>query len=177
VLHVVVLASFFGYLNRVADAVGIELDYEVQERPAAADPSTEPMPRPDADERPGATAPAIPLSLRPGAQEAFDAWRAYAMERDSPLSRKQREVIAGVVADGTGDDSLGAPCVTVTKVDRALAKYADTIARAPWRLGADAMAPLRAAGLDDLAIWDAIFVASYQSFASRLAVALASLAR
>ena len=32
ILHVVQLASFFNYLNRVADALGIELDPDVWER-------------------------------------------------------------------------------------------------------------------------------------------------
>lgn len=32
ILHIVQLASFFNYLNRVADALGIELDLDVWER-------------------------------------------------------------------------------------------------------------------------------------------------
>jgi alkylhydroperoxidase family enzyme len=102
------------------------------------------------------------------------------IDRDAPLSRAQRRLIAAVVADATGDlagiRELGAPA-PADALDQALVAYADTIARAPWRLGADALAPLRDHGLDDATLFDVIQVASHQSFASRLAVALAALAR
>ena len=172
VLHVIVLASFFGYLNRVADAVGIELDYEVTERPPAPDVTAPPWPRPEAHERPDPMAPRVlALAQRPGAVELWEAWRVHAMERDAPLGREHRALVAAVVADATGEAAV---VTASSELDRALATYADTIARAPWRLGAQALAPLRAHGLDDAALFDVIFVASTQSFASRLAIALAA---
>lgn len=174
VLHVIVLASFFGYLNRVADAVGIELDYEVAEQPPPADPATPPLPRPDAEQRPDFAAPrVIELGLRPGAVEARDAWREYVMGRPGPLSRPQRESIAAVVADATGDE----PIEATIAIGRAVTEYVDTIARAPWRLGAAALEPLRALGFSDAALFDVISTASHQSFVSRLNVALAALSR
>jgi uncharacterized protein YciW len=172
VLHVIVLSAFFGYLNRVADAVGIELDYEVAEPPPPADAATLALPRPDADERPDLLAPRpLELEMRPGAAELFAGWRAHVMERDAPLPRAQRLAIAAVVADATGEN------VELLALPPALHDYADIVARAPWRLGAEALAPLRTLGLDDAALFDVIQVAAYQSFASRLAVALAALAR
>lgn len=173
VLHVIVLSAFFGYLNRVADAVGIELDYEVAGMPPPpADATTPPLPRPESEERPdlGAARP-LELAMRPGAAELFAGWRAHVMERDAPLSREERAAIAAVVADATGDTA------TLLPLPPALRDYADLVARAPWRLGAEALAPLRALGLDDAALFDVIQVAAHQSFASRLAVALAALAR
>ena len=59
----------------------------------------------------------------------------------------------------------------------AISAYAELLTRAPWRLGADALAALRAGALDDAALFDVIATASYATFASRTAVALAALGR
>jgi alkylhydroperoxidase family enzyme len=177
VLHVIALSSFFGYLNRVADAVGIELDYDVAVRPPPPDPETPPWPRPSREQWPDPFATRrITLAMRVGAVEALGGWLAHVMERKAPLSRAQRALIARAAAATVGDASVPAGPPATTPVDRALVELTETIALAPWRLGAAALAPLRAAGLDDLAIFDAISVAAFANFGSRLSVALAALA-
>jgi alkylhydroperoxidase family enzyme len=180
VLHVIVLSAFFGYLNRVADAVGIELDYEVAAAVPLAVAETAELPRPDEEEWPFVhRARPLDPSQREGLAEALAAWREHAMERDAPLSRGQRGLLARVAAEAVGDlaGMRAHTAAVATPLDRALAAYADTICRAPWRLGAEALVPLRELNLDDAAIFDVIATASYASFASRLAVALAALAR
>jgi hypothetical protein len=179
VLHVIMLSSFFGYLNRIADAVGVELDYQVAVMPPPPDPATPPWPRPTLDQRPDPLAARpLEIAMRAGAPGALAAWQAHMMEREAPLSRAQRDLIADVAAATVGDARRPPPAAPATPLERALTGLTETIALAPWRLGADALAPVRAAGLaDDAAVFDAIAVAAFANFESRLAVALAALAR
>jgi len=180
VLHVLALAAFFGYLNRVADAVGIELDYDVAEPPPTPDPDTPPLPRPDPEEWPFVyRRRSVDVPQREGLAELLAAWREHAIERDAPLSRGQRGLLTRIAAEAVGDlEGMRAPAASVEMpLDRELAAYADTLCRAPWRLGAEALRPLRELGLDDVALFDVIATAAYASFSSRLAVALAALAR
>ena len=177
VLQVIALAAIFGYLNRVADAVGIELDYEVAHVPPPPDPETPALPVPDRAEwpEPGEPSP-LRLSQRSGAAELVQAWRQYVLERDAPLPRDLRTAIVAQVAARTGDAARARG-----HVDGALpapvAAYVDLLALAPWRLGAAALAPLRAAGFDDDALFDLIATASFATFQSRVSAALAGLAR
>jgi alkylhydroperoxidase family enzyme len=175
---VIALSSFFGYLNRVADATGIELDYDVQVAPPPPDPATPPWPRPprEAWPDPGATA-LITLAERPGAIDALAAWSAHVLDRDAPLSRAQRLLISRVAAETVGDGSSAAAPAAVTPLEVTMATFTETVALTPWRLGAAALDPLRAQGLDDAAIFDVIAVAAFANFASRLEVALAAPAR
>ena len=178
VLHVIALSSFFGYLNRVADAVGIELDYDVQVRPPPPDPATPPWPRPPRDAWPDPNATRrITLAQRSGAIEAIGAWSSHVMDRDAPLRRAHRLLVSRVAAETVGDASIPAPPAPASPLEAALVTLTETIALAPWRLGAQALAPLREHGLDDAAVFDAIAVAAFANFASRLNVALAALAR
>lgn len=63
-------------------------------------------------------------------------------------------------------------------LDHALESFADCMTLVPWHLGAAALAPLRDAGLaDDAALLDAITVTAFAGVVSRVAVALAALAR
>jgi alkylhydroperoxidase family enzyme len=182
VLHVIALSSFFGYLNRIADAVGIELDYDVTHRPPAAVPATPPLARPEpaAWPDPDASRP-LDLARRPLTAEAFAACRAYVSERDAPLAIRQRQIIARAVAERLGDAATVRALAHVeaaSALDRALEVFADELTLAPWRLGARSIDALRAASLtDDAAIFDAISVAAFSTTASRVAVALAALAR
>lgn len=72
ILHVIVLSAFFGYLNRIADAVGIDLDYHVKHRPPAAVPDTPPMARPETSPWPDPEAPrSHELARRPLTADAL----------------------------------------------------------------------------------------------------------
>jgi alkylhydroperoxidase family enzyme len=183
ILHVVVLSAFFGYLNRIADAVGIELDYDVAHRPPAAVPETPPLARPELSAWPDPDAPRlIDLARRPLTADAFADCRAYVHERDRPLAVRQRQLIARAVAGRLGDAATVRALAHVeaaqSELDRALEAFADVMTLAPWRLGASTLDALRAASLtDDAAIFDAISVAAFSTTTSRVAVALAALAR
>jgi len=182
VLHAVVLSSYFGHLNRIADAVGIDLDYEVAIPPVHAEPATPPYLVPERELWPDPDLPrTLELSLRPGASEALAAWRKHALEREAPLSVRQRSVIARAVAERLGDAAGVQKFSEATpkeELENALVELAHVVTLAPWRLGAETITALRKAGLDgDVAIFDAIAVATACTTFSRITVALAALAR
>jgi alkylhydroperoxidase family enzyme len=175
IVHVVLLSSLFGHLNRVADAVGIELDYSVAIVPPHAEPATPSYLRPAPAEWPEATA-RHPLPLR--ISESLAAWRAHALEREAPLDRHQRAVLAHAVAERLGDAAtVWATAIAPTsRLDEALVAAADEVTLAPWRLGADTVSALRQAGLvTDAAIFDALATAAACTTFSRIRVALAAL--
>ncbi|ONG54795.1 peroxidase [Pseudoroseomonas deserti] len=127
------------------------------------------------------------------AQEALS--RAANRNPESGLSRTERELIALVVSSEnrcqpcvfghaaalrelTGDDFWVAQ-VTInhrhaglSPRERALADYALAITRDPGALEAEALAPLRAAGLSELDILDAAAIAAYFNFSNRINSAL-----
>lgn len=167
------IAGFFNYVTRVADATGIEPDYPSPLPRLSVDAAREPLPRPDRARWPAtARAPVPALPLREGTRAALDRWRAYAMERDAPLSRREREVLARVVAellcDSGACDVLG-EADPRTPREHALAAYATALTLTPWRMGAADLAPLRALGLEDRALLDAISLIALQNDLSRIA--------
>lgn len=174
-LHAITLASYFGHLNRVADAVAVPLDYTVQLEVPHADPATPPLaPAPVAI----TGRPTIELQRRPATAAALAAWRTYTFDRDAPLGRRQRTVIARWVALWLGDGGISAPDdLTVNPLDDALRELAEVITLAPWRLADTSFARLRAAGFDDAMLFDACTVASSTGVFSRITVALSALAR
>jgi hypothetical protein len=123
----------------------------------------------------------VDLALRPAATPALAAWRAHALEREAPLSRRQRAVIARAVAERLGDAAAVrafADAAPSDALEQALVAMADEVARAPWRLGAGTIAALRTAGLGDAAaIFDALAVATASTTFSRIEVSLSALAR
>ena len=96
--QVVLLSSFFGHLNRIADAVGVELDYSVVIPMPHAEPATPPYLRPDRAEWPVAGPHPLSVDLRPSVVAPLAAWRSHALLREDPLDRRPRAVIACAVA-------------------------------------------------------------------------------
>jgi alkylhydroperoxidase family enzyme len=178
VLHAILQTSLFGHLNRIADAVGVDADYPDTFGAPQLVPSTPPYLVPTAAEVPDLAAPRpIELAIRDGAVDLLAAWTSHAMDRDEPLTRRQRSVIAAAVAVRLGDASVP-PAEPATALDRALVELADVVTLAPWRLGPAAYEPVRGLGLvDDEAVFDAVATASTCTVSSRIAVALAALAR
>ena len=175
ILHAVMLSSYFGHLNRIADAVAVPLDYDVQVEPPHADPSVAPWP----------TAPglvvgrlAIELERRPTTANALATWRSHAFERNAPLTRRQRHVIARWVALWLGDGGISRPDdLTANPLDDDLRLLAEQVTLAPWKLDDHSFDKLRAAGFDDAALFDACVVASTAGVLSRITVALTALGR
>jgi alkylhydroperoxidase family enzyme len=175
VLQAVVLSAYFNYLNRVADAVDIEFDYESPLPVPDRDPSREPEARPPREAWPTRPAFGLALAQRPLTAEAFDRWRTYVLERDAPLSRRERAVVVRAVAASLCDartvEALAEAAPGSPREER-LAAYAERLTATPWRLTEDDLHALRALGLDDRGLLDVISVASFPNTASRLSLLL-----
>jgi alkylhydroperoxidase family enzyme len=174
VLHAVALSSYFGHLNRIADATGVPLDYDVRALPPHPDPADEPWP---VAPRLVTARPAIDLTSRPATAQALTEWRQYMFHRDAPLTRRQRTLIARWVAHWLGDGGISPPDdLTVNPFDDALRELAELVTLAPWRLSDSSFTTLRSAGFDDAMIFDVCATASSAGVFSRIAVALSALA-
>ena len=176
ILHAVLQSSLFGHFNRVADAVGVDLDYPNAFGAPHVEPATPPYLWPSL--RPDAEAPRpIDLDSWSGAVELAAAWQRYAVDRDAPLTRRHRAVVAAAVAARLGD-ATGQALEPETDLERALVTLADVVTLAPWRLGPAAYADIRDLGLaDDTAVFDAVATASSVGVFSRIRVTLAAFAR
>jgi alkylhydroperoxidase family enzyme len=174
-LHAIALSAYFGHLNRIADATGVPLDYQVKFPPPPADPSVPALaPAPVVI----TARPAIELAQRPATAAAISAWRAHVFERDEPLPRRQRTFIARWVALWLGDGGISSPDdLTHNPFDDGLRALAEVVTLAPWQLGDHSYAALRTAGFDDAALFDAVVTASTAGMLSRIAVALGALGR
>jgi len=175
VLHAILQSSLFGHLNRIADAVGVAADYPDRFGAPHVEPATPAYLWPERFPDQNASKP-IELALRTGAAKLLSDWRAYALDRDAPLTRRQRALIAHAVAMRLGDSSAS-EIEPESAIDHALVDLAGTVTLAPWRLGPATFAPIRALGLaDDAEVFDAVATASSCTVFSRIAVALAALA-
>jgi alkylhydroperoxidase family enzyme len=174
VLHVICLGAYFGHLNRIADAVAAPLDYEVKLQPPHADPSVAPWPT--APEL-VVGRPAIDIARRPATANAFTEWRHYIFySHDTPLTRRQRTLIARWVATWLGDGGISPPSdLTINPHDDALRAVAEVVTLAPWRLSDETFKPLRAMELDNAGIFDVCATAASAGVFSRIEVALAAL--
>lgn len=174
VLHLVCLSSYFGHLNRIADVVGIRLDYNVAIPAPPVDPAAQVW----------QSAPkllsgraAIDLARRPATQAALAEWKSYIFLRDEPLSRRSRTLLARWVAAFLGDGTISPPTdLTANPHDDVLRIFAEQVTFAPWTVDDEALAPLRAEGFDDAKIFDAAATITSAGVFSRIEVALAALA-
>jgi uncharacterized peroxidase-related enzyme len=116
-------------------------------------------------------------SLNPAAMAAHFELYKVLMFRPSPLSRAQREAIGVSVSRANGCaycvahhtaalEQLGGP-----PVDARLLAWAARLARQPESASAADVDELRALGLDDRAILDAILIVGYFCFVNRLVLA------
>ncbi len=119
ILHVVTLSSYAGHLDRIADAVRAPLDYNIKLEPPRADASTAPWSCAP-EQRVGR--PAIDIARRPATANAFTEWKHYIFySHDTPLTRRQRTLIARWVATWLGDGGISPPTdLTVNPIDDAL---------------------------------------------------------
>jgi hypothetical protein len=162
--HVVLQASLFGHLNRIADAVDVPNDYPDDFGAPHVDPST-----PMYAFAPSLIACNAKITL-PNVADAVAAWRSHAFGRDAPLTRNERTVIRGVTSRLLGEQTDAPPAETPREL--ALTTVAEIVARAPWWLNPETYEPLYALGFDHVAVFDAIATASTAVAMSRIAVAL-----
>jgi len=174
VLHAIALSSYFGHLNRIADVVAVPLDYEVQISGRHADPTTPAMlPAPEII----AGRQAIELTKRPATANALAEWRTYMVQKDAPISRRQRTLIARWVANWLGDGGISPPSdLTANPLDGSLRELAEIVTLAPWQLADISFEALRRDHFDDAAIFDVCATASVAGVFSRIEVSLVALA-
>jgi alkylhydroperoxidase family enzyme len=173
-LHAIALSSYFGHLNRIADATGVPLDYDVRALPPHVDPDVPPWP---SAPKLVTSRPILDLATRDATAKALGEWRIYMFQRDAPLTRRQRTLVARWVANWLGDGGISSPAdLTVNPLDDALRNLAELVTLAPWKLSDAAYEPLRNAGFDDAALFDVCATASTAGVFSRIEVALAALA-
>ena len=176
--------SMFNYFTRVADATGIEFDYLTPLPAFKPDMAQDAAPRPvrSVGPAPVAVAAARPRP-RPRYQKlqlAWETWRAYEMETDEPLSRRERRVLACAAAEETADWD-GAEALSERKSpggnDYVLGGFARKLSRQPWRMGGGDLEGLRAAGYSEVAVLHAISVVAHQNADSRLVTGLRAAGR
>lgn len=169
-VHAIALSSYFGHLNRIADAVAVPLDYTVAIAAPRVDRSIAALAA--APEGSRAKRGELVLEHRPATATAIAAWRAYLDAKPGPLARDARVQIArwvaGWLGDAVDDTRDAAP-------DPDLRRLAELVTLAPWQLDDETFGPLRARGFDDSTLFDACITASSAGAFSRITVALAGL--
>ena len=160
-VHAIALSAYFGHLNRIADAVAIPLDYACKLVPPPIDHARAPFER--APHVVTAT-PTLDLARRPATATALTAWREHMRAKPSYAA------IAAWNANWLGASAA-------VEAGGELHALAFKVAVAPWQLGDDAYAPLRAQGWTDAALFDACAIASSTNAWTRIDVALRALAQ
>lgn len=176
--------AMFNYFTRVADATGIEFDYVTPLPAFEPDQCRITAQRPS---RPDSSSPGSggrPRPRHPQLRAAWESWRAYVLESDEPLSRRERRLLARVVAEETADWDGSAALTGPTSGEAAavgdelLAGFARKLSRQPWQMEAADLDLMRASGYSDEALLHAISVVAHQNADSRLVAGLrASAAR
>lgn len=118
-------------------------------------------------------------SLNPRALAThYELYKAV-MFQPSPLSRADREALAVAVSRANGCESCVAHHGAALRhlgvestLPREVFEWATRLARAPESVSEADVAMLRAAGLSDRAILDAVLTVAYFSYANRLVMAL-----
>jgi hypothetical protein len=174
--------SMFNYFTRVADATGIEFDYETELPAFRPDLRQTALPRPDRP-APSARSPDHRWLRDERLRTAWASWRAYELEADGGISPDERRFLASVAAEevadwegakalggrafpGSGDDQLSLP-----------AEFARKISREPWRMEPGDLEKMRAHGYSEVGLLHAISVVAHQNADSRLTTGLAAIGR
>jgi hypothetical protein len=173
--------SMFNYFTRVADASGIEFDYQTPLPAFQPDMRQDGVPRPGrsvashpaAEDRPAAEGRPQPEYQR--LQATWQSWRSYLLESDKPLSQRQRRLLASVAAEEATDweaaEALSVGAATEPGDDQ-LIEFSRKLSLEPWRMEAANLDKLRASGLPEQAVLHAISVVAHQNADSRLAIGL-----
>ncbi len=176
----ILVTAFFNYFPRVADGTGIEFDYESPLPRIAVDPLREALPRiPDSEWNPAVDGSTLPKFARePRTETLLEPWHVYHFHREAPLPRQTRRLIARTVTEHLCDSAaLGRwkDVLPSNDTEKQLADFATKLTRSPWAMSAGDVDALRAVGLSDNAILDAITLIAHQNAISRMHHALAAL--
>ena len=167
--------SMFNYFTRVADATGIEFDYETALPAFRPDLRQVTVPRPDRTSSSGSQAGGRPAPRPPQLRDAWESWRAYVLDSEKPISRQERRLLASVAAEETADwegaEALGG-LRFLADGDVRLIGFARKLSRQPWRMEVADLDGLRASGYSEEAVLHVISVVAHQNADSRLAVGL-----
>jgi hypothetical protein len=170
------VVAMFNYLTRVADATGIEFDYQSPLPVFQPDRDREPMARPDRAAWPVIASDLRTLSALPAVTEAWQEWHEYVFDSDTPLTGRERRVLAAAAAsaccDATRADELAA-YIPGNDRDLRLVAFASKLSRQPWAMGPADLQALRDAGYPEPALLHAISVVALQNAESRLAMGTA----
>jgi hypothetical protein len=172
--------SMFNYFTRVADATGIEFDYETPLPVFKPDQGQTRQTRPDRADSPGQQAGRRRTPEHPRLRAAWESWRAYELRSDEPISQRERRLLASVAAeeatDWDGAEALGGAQPAAGGDDELIA-FARKLSRQPWRMQPADLETLRAAGYSEVAVLHVISVVAHQNADSRLAIGLGTAAR
>jgi alkylhydroperoxidase family enzyme len=175
----IAVISMFNYFTRVADATGIEFDYETPLPAFQPDRGQATATRP---QRPGSSGQPAGHRPRPRHQQlqaAWESWRAYELDADKPISRRERLLLASVAAEEAADWA-GAQALDGLRYladgDDQLVGFARKLSRQPWRMTEADLEGLRAAGYSEEAVLHVISVVAHQNADSRLAIGLTAAA-
>jgi alkylhydroperoxidase family enzyme len=177
--------SMFNYFTRVADATGIEFDYLTPLPAFEPDLRQVTLPRPGRSVSSRPDAGPRPRPRHQQLRRAWESWRAYVLEADEPLSRRERRLLASAAAEEAADWE-GAEALSELKSaegssaggsDDVLAGFARKLSRQPWQMEAGDLETLRAAGYSEEAVLHAISVVAHQNADSRLVAGLRAAGR
>jgi hypothetical protein len=180
----------FNYLTRMADATGVEADYQSPLPRFTYRDITESVPRPGRHEWPPVDRSVQLLSVLPAIDAAWGRWRDYVLDSPDPISVATRQQLRSIAARAACDGALApaddaypdganadAAAPSTTGSGQPLAAFAEKLSRTPWLMTQSDVDSLRSTGMDDLSVLHAIAVVSYQSAESRLRIGLSALAR
>ena len=172
------VVAMFNYFTRVADAAGIEFDYQSPLPAFEPDRGQAAAPRPAGPVLDGQAVAAVAGQRLPGPgplRTAWETWRGYLLDSDSPISRDERRLLARVAAEESADWAGAAELSGgLVDADGPLATFARKLSREPWCMRASDLESLRAAGYAEPAILHVISVVAHQNATSRLALGLAA---
>jgi uncharacterized protein YciW len=191
-LHAVLGCAHFNYFNRVADGLGIALDYErtlpaVESRPAGHEAAAKGEPA-------GAAASAgkkgwktmedvfAAMTPNPEARDLARKWRAHHLRETVSLGRAARLDIGAAIAGFCGariplgeyqaDHERPAAGGGSPPADSPFLAHALRLTGRPWTITEAHLDDLRRVGLDDRGLVELTTLASYLNFESRAAVGL-----
>jgi hypothetical protein len=173
------IVAMFNYLTRVADASGIDFDYESPLPAFQPEHSQESVPRPDRESWPVVTAEFRTLPNFPTLNQAWQRWHDYVLDSEQPLTHRERRLLACAAAQECCDRTRADELADYSPQDdreSTLDEFARKLSREPWQMEPANLRALRDVGYPELALLHAISVAALQNAESRLAMGRALIA-